>query len=77
MHQIKISTKTEKDGFSLAVFRSRLEQKILVTECLVFCVCVLFSVAKSVLRIGSCVRFGCHNISFRNLGGEGYPRSVP
>ena len=37
---MKISTKTEKDGFSPAVFRSRLEQKILVIECLVFCVCV-------------------------------------
>ena len=33
MHQTRISTKTDKDGFSLAVFRSRLEQKIPVTEC--------------------------------------------
>ena len=32
MHQTRISTKTDKDGFSLAVFRSRLEQKIPVTE---------------------------------------------
>ena len=31
-HQTKISTKTDKDGFSLAVFRSRLEQKTPVTE---------------------------------------------
>ena len=42
MHQMKISTKTEEDGFSPAVFRSRLEQTIPVTECLVFCVCVFF-----------------------------------
>ena len=33
VHQTRISTKTDKDGFSLAVFRSRLEQKIPVTEC--------------------------------------------
>ena len=32
VHQTKISTKTDKDGFSLAVFRSRLEQKTPVTE---------------------------------------------
>ena len=32
MHQTKISTKTNKDGFSPAVFRSRLEHKIPVTE---------------------------------------------
>ena len=31
-----------------------------------------FSMAKSVLRMGSCVRFCCHNILFRTLGGEGY-----
>ena len=73
-HQMKISTKTEKDGFSPAVFRSRLEQKIPVTECLVLC---FFSMAESVLRMGSCVRFCCHNILFRTLGGEGYPRSAP
>ena len=36
-----------------------------------------FSMAKSVLRMGSCVRFCCHNILFRTLGGEGYPRSAP
>ena len=32
MHQTKISTKTNKDGLSPAVFRSRLEHKIPVTE---------------------------------------------
>ena len=53
MHQTKISTKTDHDGFSLAVFRSRLEKKIPVTECLVCCVCVLFSMEKSMLRMGS------------------------
>ena len=40
MHQTKISTETDKEGFSLAVFRSRVEQKNPITECLVFCVCV-------------------------------------
>ena len=35
VHQTKISTKNDKDGFSRAVFRSRLEQKTPVTECLV------------------------------------------
>ena len=53
MHQTKISTKIDKGGFSLAVFRSRLEQKPPVTEYLVCCVCVLFSMAKSMLRMGS------------------------
>ena len=42
MHQTKIWTKADKDGSSTAVFRSRLEQKSPVTECLVCCVCVLF-----------------------------------
>ena len=32
MHQTEISTKTNKDGFSPTVFRSRLEHKIPVTE---------------------------------------------
>ena len=36
VHQTKISTETDKDGFSPAIFRSRLEQKIPVIECLVF-----------------------------------------
>ena len=49
----KISTKTDKGGFSPAVFRLILEQKTPVTEYLVFCVCVLFSMAKSMLRVGS------------------------
>ena len=57
-----------------AVFRSRLEQKNPVTKCLVYFVCVLFSMAKSMLRMGSCVRFCCpndHNISFlRTMCGE-------
>ena len=53
MHQTKISTKTDKSSFSPAVFRSRLEQKTTVTEYLVCCICVLFSMAKSMLRMGS------------------------
>ena len=42
VHQTKIWTKADKDGSSTAVFRSRLEQKSPVTECLACCVCVLF-----------------------------------
>ena len=61
-HQTKISTKRDKDGFSPAVFRSRLEQKTPVTECFVCCVCALFSMAKSMSRMGSSVRFCCHNM---------------
>ena len=57
MNQTKISTKTHRDGFSRAVFRTRLEQKTPVIECLVCYVCVLFSMAKSILRMGSCVSF--------------------
>ena len=49
MHQTKILTKTDKDGFSPAVFKSRLEQKLPVNECLVCCVFVLFSLAKSIM----------------------------
>ena len=56
------------------MFRSRLEQKNPVTKCLVYFVCVLFSMAKSMLRMGSCVRFcfpNDHNISFlRTMFGE-------
>ena len=59
MHQTKISTKTDKDSFSLTVFSS-----VPVTEYLVYCVCVLFSLAKSMLGMGSGVRFFCHNILF-------------
>ena len=51
MHQTKISTKTDKHGFSPVVSSSRLEQKTPVTEYLVCCVCVLYSMAKSVLRM--------------------------
>ena len=49
VHQTKILTKTDKDGFSPAVFKSRLEQKLPVNECLVCCVYILFSMAKSIL----------------------------
>ena len=77
MHQRKISTKTDKDGFSPAVFRSRLQQKIPVTECLPCCVCVLFSMAKSIIRMNNCVRFCCHKILFlRIMCGEGSSRAV-
>ena len=47
MQQTKILTKTDKDSFSPALFRSSLEHKIPVTGCLVCCVCVLFSMATS------------------------------
>ena len=53
VHQTKISTKTGKGGFSPAVSRSRLQQKTSFTEYLVYCVCVLFSMAKSMLRMSS------------------------
>lgn len=43
VYQTKISTRT-------AVFRSRSEQKTPVTKLFVRCVCVLFSVAKSILE---------------------------
>ena len=67
VHQTKISTKTDKDSFSLTVFSS-----VPVTEYLVYCVCVLFSLAKSMLGMGSGVRFFCHNILFlRTMWGEG------
>ena len=46
-----------KTGFWPAVPRSRLEQKAPVTESLVCCVCVLFSMAKFMPRMGSCIRF--------------------
>ena len=76
-HQTRISTKIDKDDFSPAVFSSRLEQKIPVTECLVCFVCFFSSMAKSTLRMGSCVCFGCHNILFlRTMFDEGSPRSV-
>lgn len=56
MHQTKISTKTEKDGFWPAVPKSILELYI-ITESLVCYVCALFSIAKSMPRMGSCIRF--------------------
>ena len=59
-----ISTRTDKDGFSPAVFRSRLEQSTPVTEWLVNCLRVLFSTAKSMVIMGSCVRFCLHNMLF-------------
>ena len=55
---------TDKDGFSPAVFRSNSEQKSPVTECFVHCVCFLFSLAKFILTMGSCVFFCSHNLSF-------------
>ena len=77
MHQTKISTKTDKHGFSPAVSSSRLEQKTPVTEYLVSCVCVLYSMVKYVLRMGSCVRFCCNNILFLlTKSGEGSAWSV-
>ena len=78
VHRTKISTKTDKDGFSHAVFRSRLEQKIPATEYLGCCFRVLFFLAKSMLRMGSCVRFCCHNILFHRTmcGGKGSHRSM-
>ena len=42
VHQTQISMKTDKDGFSPVVFKSRLDQKNPVIQCLVCCFCVLF-----------------------------------
>ena len=53
MHETKIWSKADKDGFCTAVITSRLEQKSPATECLVCCVCVLFSMKKSMIRMGS------------------------
>ena len=75
VHQTKISTNT--DSFSPAVFRSRLEQKISATKCLVCCVFVLFSMAESIVRMASYVRFCCYNIlSLHTIYDEGSPWSV-
>lgn len=48
----RFSIKMEKDGFLQAVVMSRFQQKIPVTEfLLVCCDCVLFSMAKSSVRV--------------------------
>ena len=39
-------------------------KKFPITECLVCCGCVLFSIEESMLRMGSCARFCCLNILF-------------
>ena len=44
-----------EDVFSPAVFRARLEQNIPVTECVACSIFVLFSIAKSILRMESFV----------------------
>ena len=77
VHQTKVSKKTDKDGFSPAVFRSKLEQKIPFSECLVWLVRILFSMAKSMLRMGSCVRLCCYKILFLcTTCGGGSPSSA-
>ena len=77
VHQTRISTKTDEDGFSPAVFRSRLERKTPIAECLFRCVHVLFSVAESILKIGGCFCFCYHNIFFLCAKcGKGSPRSA-
>ena len=62
VYQTKISMKT--DGFSPVVFKSRLEQKNPVIECLVYCFCVLFPMAKSTERMASFVRSCCPKFYF-------------
>ena len=52
VHQTKISTKTDKSGFSPAVFRSWLDKKTPTTEYLFCSVFVFFSMAKAMLRMG-------------------------
>ena len=54
MHQTKTSNKTDHDGFSPAVFRSRLEQTTPVTESVQLVEFVFFfSMTKHMLRMGS------------------------
>ena len=72
-HQTNISTKTDKRRF----LAYGVQDKIPIPKYLVCCVCVLFSLAKSMLRMGICVCFCCHNILFhRTMRGKGSPRSV-
>ena len=46
--RVQFSPTKENRVHQTAVFKSGLEQKLPVTECLVYCVCVLFFMAKSV-----------------------------
>ena len=62
LHQMKTSTKTENTVLRLRCLGQDYNKKIPLTEYLVCCVCVLFSKAKTMLRIGTCVRFCCYNI---------------
>ena len=66
------------DGFSLAVFRSRLWWKTPVTACLVCCVCFFFFYGEIYVEYGyGFVCFWSHNILFhRTKCCEGSPRSV-
>ena len=53
------------------------EKKLLLLNVCECCVCVMISTAKSMLGIGSFVRFCCHNILFlRTECDEGSPWSV-
>ena len=78
VRQTKISTKSDNDGFSPSGgVQVKIRTKIPVVECLVCCVCVLFSMTKSMLRMSSCLRSCPHNILFlRTKCGEGFPCSV-
>ena len=57
MHQTKTSNKTDHDGFSPAVFRSRLEQQLPLLKVFSLLSLCFFSMTKHMLRMGSCVRF--------------------
>ena len=73
MHQTQISMKTDKDGFSPVVFKSRLDQKNPVIQCLVCCFCVLFLMAKSMERMASFVRSCCPKFYFFALSAAKVP----
>lgn len=73
LRQTQISTKTDKDGLSPA----RLKQKTPVTEFLLRCVCVLFSVAKSYKDwVDVFVSVAISYYSFALSAGDGSPWSV-
>ena len=73
VHQTQISMKTDKDGFSPAVFKSRLDQKNPVIQCLVCCFCVLSLMAKSMERMAIFLRSCCLKFYFFELSAGKVP----
>ena len=73
VHQTQISMKTDKDDFSPVVFKSRLDQKNPVIQCLVCCFCVLFLMTKSMERMAIFVRSCCLKFYFFELSAAKVP----